>query len=457
MSQLNIVVLAAGMGKRMRSSRPKVLHAIAGKPLLAHVLDTAKALLPSKLCVVYGHGGEAVLNAIDDNQITWIKQEVQLGTGHALLQTLPWLDQTGVTLVLLGDVPLIKADTLNKMMAMATESNVVLLTVELAAPFGYGRIVRNQQTGKIQAIVEEKDASASQRAIQEINTGMMVLPNVFLRDALPKLNNNNSQGEYYLTDIIGLAVEAGIQVDACHPLYGWETLGVNSKANLAELERIYQRDCANALLDQGVTLADPERIDVRGELVCGSDVEIDIDCIFEGVVQLGDNVKIGAHCILRNVTIASGTSIFSFSLLENAVIGQDCHVGPYARIRPGTRLHDAVHVGNFVEVKNSEIGMGSKANHLSYIGDTVIGKKVNIGAGTITCNYDGACKHKTIIEDEVFVGSDTQLVAPVKIAKGSTIGAGSTITRDTPEDQLTLSRSKQVSVPGWKRPQKSKI
>lgn len=456
MIHLNVVILAAGMGKRMRSVRPKVLHTLAGKSLLAHVLNAARALSPHKICVVYGHGGEAVPSAIDDNDIIWVKQEVQLGTGHALLQTLPYLDADGITLVLLGDVPLIKVDTLTSLIAKAVENNVVLLTVELDKPFGYGRIIRNQATGAIRTIVEEKDASESQRAIREINTGMMVLPNAFLRNYLPKLQNNNSQGEYYLTDMIGIAVEADIQVDACHPMHSWETLGVNSKVHLAELERIYQREYANNLMEQGVLLADPARVDVRGELVCGSDVEIDIDCIFEGVVQLGDDVKIGAHCILRNVSIASGTTIFPFSLLENAEIGKNCHVGPYSRIRPGTQLHDEVHVGNFVEIKNSAIGRGSKANHLSYIGDTVMGKKVNIGAGTITCNYDGAFKHQTIIEDEVFVGSDTQLVAPVKIAQGSTIGAGSTITRDTPEDQLTLSRSKQVSISGWKRPQKNK-
>lgn len=456
MIHLNVVILAAGMGKRMRSARPKVLHTLAGKSLLAHVLDAARALSPHKICVVYGHGGEAVPSAIDDNEIVWVKQEVQLGTGHALLQTLPYLDADGITLVLLGDVPLIKADTLKSMIAKAVENNVVLLTVELDKPFGYGRIIRNQATGAIQTIVEEKDASESQRAIREINTGMMVLPNGFLRGFLPKLQNNNSQGEYYLTDMIGIAVAADIQVDACHPRQSWETLGVNSKVHLAELERIHQREYANNLMEQGVQLADPARVDVRGQLVCGSDVEIDINCIFEGVVQLGDDVKIGAHCILRNVTVASGTIIFPFSLLENAEIGKNCHVGPYSRIRPGTQLHDEVHVGNFVEIKNSAIGRGSKANHLSYIGDTIMGKKVNIGAGTITCNYDGAFKHQTIIEDEVFVGSDTQLVAPVRVAQGSTIGAGSTITRDTPEDQLTLSRSKQVSISGWKRPQKSK-
>jgi bifunctional UDP-N-acetylglucosamine pyrophosphorylase/glucosamine-1-phosphate N-acetyltransferase len=440
----------------MQSSQPKVLHVLAGKPLLGHVLDVARALSPKKICVVYGHGGERVPRAINDSEIIWVKQEVQLGTGHALLQTLPYLDTEGVTLVLLGDVPLIKVDTLGRLIAKATENNFALLTAELDAPLGYGRIIRNEATGTIQAIVEEKDASKSQLEIQEINTGIMVLPNSYLHEFLPKLQNKNSQSEYYLTDIIEMAVEAGLRVDASYPVHGWEILGVNSKANLAKLERINQREYANELLEQGVMITDPSRIDVRGQLVCGRNVEIDINCIFEGTVHLGDDVKIGAHCILRNVVVSSGTTIFPFSLIENAEIGKNCHVGPYSRIRPGTRLYDEAHIGNFVEVKNSNIGMGSKANHLSYIGDAIIGTKVNIGAGTITCNYDGAFKHQTIIEDDVFVGSDTQLVAPIRVARGSTIGAGSTITRDTPEDQLTLSRSKQVSVTGWKRPKKNK-
>ncbi|SDH02761.1 bifunctional UDP-N-acetylglucosamine diphosphorylase/glucosamine-1-phosphate N-acetyltransferase GlmU [Nitrosomonas sp. Nm132] len=456
MTNLNIVILAAGVGKRMQSSQPKVLHVLAGKPLLGHVLDVARALSPKKICVVYGHGGERVPRAINDSEIIWVKQEVQLGTGHALLQTLPYLDTEGVTLVLLGDVPLIKVDTLGRLIAKATENNFALLTAELDAPLGYGRIIRNEATGTIQAIVEEKDASKSQLEIQEINTGIMVLPNSYLHEFLPKLQNKNSQSEYYLTDIIEMAVEAGLRVDASYPVHGWEILGVNSKANLAKLERINQREYANELLEQGVMITDPSRIDVRGQLVCGRNVEIDINCIFEGTVHLGDDVKIGAHCILRNVVVSSGTTIFPFSLIENAEIGKNCHVGPYSRIRPGTRLYDEAHIGNFVEVKNSNIGMGSKANHLSYIGDAIIGTKVNIGAGTITCNYDGAFKHQTIIEDDVFVGSDTQLVAPIRVARGSTIGAGSTITRDTPEDQLTLSRSKQVSVTGWKRPKKNK-
>lgn len=456
MTNLNIVILAAGIGKRMQSSLPKVLHALAGKPLLGHVLDAAKTLSPKKICVVYGHGGEMVQKVINDNEIIWVKQEVQLGTGHALLQALPYLDAEGVTLVLLGDVPLIKVDTLDRLIAKATENSFVLLTAELDVPFGYGRIIRNQATGAIQAIVEEKDASNSQLAIREINTGIMVLPNSHLHNFLPRLQNKNSQSEYYLTDIVAMAVEAGLMVDAAHPVHNWEILGVNSKAHLAKLERINQGECANNLLEQGVMIMDPSRIDVRGQLICGRNVEIDVNCIFEGTVQLGDDVKIGAHCILRNVSVSSGTTIFPYSLLESAEIGKGCHVGPYSRIRPGTRLYDEAHIGNFVEVKNSNIGMGSKANHLSYIGDAVIGTKVNIGAGTITCNYDGAFKHQTIIEDDVFVGSDTQLVAPVRVARGSTIGAGSTITRDTPEEQLTLSRSRQVSISSWKRPKKDK-
>ncbi len=322
MTDLNIVILAAGIGKRMQSSQPKVLHLLAGKPLLGHVLDAARALSPKKICVVYGHGGEMVQRAINDNEIIWVQQEVQLGTGHALLQALPYLDDEGVTLVLLGDVPLIKVDTLDRLISKATENNFVLLTTELDAPFGYGRIVKNQATGTIQAIVEEKDASESQLQIREVNTGIMVLPNSYLHEFLPKLQNKNSQGEYYLTDVIEMAVKAGVRVDAAHPAHGWEVLGVNSKSHLAELERIYQRDNAKNFLEQGVMITDPSRIDVRGQLVCGRNVEIDINCIFEGSVQLGDDVKIGAHCILRNVTVSSGTTIFPFSLIENAEIGK---------------------------------------------------------------------------------------------------------------------------------------
>lgn len=438
----------------MHSALPKVLHLLAGKSLLSHVLDTANALSPQKVCVVYGHGNKTVPDAIDNNQLIWVKQEPQLGTGHALMQTLPQLDKKGMTLVLYGDVPLIRIETLQNLITAASAENLALLTVELDEPSGYGRIIRDAETDNILAIVEEKDTSIDQRKIREINTGIMAIPNVNLHEWLPKIENKNVQKEYYLTDIVEMAAKAGEKIVATHPSDTREILGVNSKVQLATLERTYQENFANKLLEQGVTLADPSRIDIRGQLDCGKDVEIDINCIFEGTVVLGEGVKIGAHSILKDVKIDAGTTIFPFSLIENADIGRNCRIGPFSRIRPGTRLASEVHIGNFVEVKNSSIDVGSKVNHLSYIGDTKIGKKVNVGAGTITCNYDGANKFQTIIEDNVFIGSDTQLIAPVKIAKGSTIGAGSTITRSTPPEELTLSRSKQVSITGWKRPTK---
>ena len=453
MSELNIVILAAGMGKRMHSALPKVLHPLAGKSLLGHVLDTARALSPRQICVVYGHGGDAVPKAVADETLICARQEPQLGTGHALMQALPHLGQEGATLVLYGDVPLTGVGTLKKLISTAAHHTFALLTVELTSPTGYGRIVRND-TGAIIHIVEEKDATEPQRKIREVNTGIMVIPNRYLHSWLHKLENNNAQKEYYLTDVVAIAVRDGITVEAVQPEHDWEITGVNSKAQLADLERIYQGEYARKLLEQGVTLPDPTRIDIRGQLSCGRDVTIDIGCIFEGDVQLGDRVRVGAYTILKNTRVAAGSEIAPFSLIDTAEIGKDCRIGPYARIRPGTRLDDEVHIGNFVEVKNSAIAVGSKANHLSYIGDAVIGKSVNIGAGTITCNYDGANKHQTIIEDNVFVGSDTQLVAPVKVTQGSTIGAGSTITRDTPPETLTLSRAKQTSIQGWKRPEK---
>ncbi len=452
MSRLNVVILAAGLGKRMHSTLPKVLHPLAGKPLISHVLATARTLLPGKICVVYGYGGELVPQVINDDELIWVKQDPQMGTGHALLQTLPHLDSNGVTLVLYGDVPLTSVETLKKLIATSAESILALLTLELDDPSGYGRIVRNSEGHGVIAIVEEKDASESEHQICEINTGIMVVPNQFLHNWLPKLENKNSQKEYYLTDIVKMAVTDGVKVDATHPEHAWETLGINSKVQLAALERIYQDETAGRLLDQGVTLSDPSRIDIRGQLFCGSDVSIDINCIFEGAVQLGDGVRVGANCILKNTKIQAGTQIAPFSLIEDAEIGKDCRIGPYARIRPGTHLSDEVHIGNFVEIKNSSISTGSKANHLSYIGDSIVGKNVNIGAGTITCNYDGANKHQTIIEDNVFIGSDTQLIAPVTVAKGATIGAGSTITKTAPPESLTLSRAKQMSISNWKRP-----
>lgn len=456
MTKLNIVILAAGVGKRMQSSLPKVLHPLAGMPLLLHIIKTVSSLMPHKICTVIGHGGEKIKQAIPMVDLTWVVQEHQLGTGHAVMQAQSHLDPEGLTLILYGDVPLIKADTLKKLLDAVEDKHCALLTSTMENPSGYGRILRNAETGVITGIIEQKDASQEQQNICEINTGIMAIPNRYLHEWLSKINNKNAQGEYYLTDLIEIAASQGITVKSVQPDNFWEIMGVNNKTQLAELERIYQKEYANKLLDQGVTLMDPARIDVRGELTCGSDVTIDVDCIFEGIVNLGDGVHVSSHCILKNVIVAAGTQIAPCSVIEDTEIGASCKIGPFARIRPGTMLLDKVHIGNFVEVKNSHIAAGSKANHLSYIGDSEVGERVNIGAGTITCNYDGANKHRTIIEDDVFIGSDTQLVAPVRVSKGSTIGAGSTITKDTPEDALTLSRAKQVSVSDWKRPTKSK-
>lgn len=455
MSKLNVVILAAGAGKRMQSSLPKVLHHLAGRPLLLHVIDTVRLLMPDKICIIIGHGGEMVKQSIAGADLTWIEQAQQLGTGHAVMQGLPHLDSDGQTLVLYGDVPLVSLRALQQLIAISEGKNFALISAITENPFGYGRIVRNRETDKIVAIVEQKDATVEQRNIREINTGIMLIPTMYLSQWLPKLESNNIQQEYYLTDIITMAVEQGICIASIQAENIWEILGVNDKRQLAELERIYQKACAGNLLDQGVSLADPDRIDIRGELVCGSDVVIDINCIFEGVVKLSNHVQVGAHCTLKNVTVAAGTIILPYCMIEDAEIGENCKIGPFARIRPGTKLSNKVHIGNFVEVKNSQIDSGSKANHLSYIGDSIVGANVNIGAGTITCNYDGANKHQTIIEDDVFVGSGTQLIAPVKISKDSTIGAGSTITRNTPEGALTLARSKQVSFLNWKRPTRS--
>jgi bifunctional UDP-N-acetylglucosamine pyrophosphorylase/glucosamine-1-phosphate N-acetyltransferase len=452
MSPLNIVILAAGKGTRMHSETPKVLHALAGKPLLQHVLDCAAMLKPTQVCVVYGYGGEAVPTAMQHYGVTFVLQNPQLGTGHAVQQALPHLDDASNTLVLYGDVPLIQSSTLHQMQQAG--DGLVVLTIHLKNPAGYGRIVRDAQ-GKVLSIIEEKDATPEQRKIQEVNTGILLAPTKMLRDWLAKLQNNNTQGEYYLTDIVSMAVQQGVAVHTVQPAHEWEIHGINSKSQLAKLERTWQWVEAERLLEQGVTLADPARIDVRGKLSCGRDVEIDVGCIFEGEVSLGDKVHVGAYSVIRNSRIDAETHIAPYSHVDSSEVGANCKIGPYARLRPGTKLGDEVHVGNFVEVKNSEIAANSKANHLSYIGDSTIGSRVNIGAGTITCNYDGANKYRTIIEDDVFIGSDTQLVAPVTVGKGATIGAGSTITRNAPEGELTLSRTKQVTVTGWKRPTKS--
>jgi bifunctional UDP-N-acetylglucosamine pyrophosphorylase/glucosamine-1-phosphate N-acetyltransferase len=451
---LNVVVLAAGQGKRMHSRLPKVLHSLGGRPLLAHVVETARALKPARICVVYGHGGEQVPQALKADDLIFIKQQPQLGTGHALAQAQPHLASAGLTLVLYGDVPLIGEETLAAMIAGGGD-RLTLLTADLDDPAGYGRIVRNRR-GSITAIVEEKDASAEQRKIREINSGIMALPGARLQEWLPKLTNRNAQREYYLTDVVPLALADRLAVASVKARASWEILGVNSKQQLAQLERTYQWQHATRLMDAGVTLADPMRLDVRGSLTCGADVRIDVNCVFEGNVRLADRVEIGAHCVVRDAEIGPGTRIEPFTYIDAARIGANCRVGPYARIRPGTRLAEEVHVGNFVEVKEADIGARSKANHLSYIGDTTVGRDVNIGAGTITCNYDGASKHRTVIEDDVFIGSDTQLVAPVTVRRGATIGAGSTITREAPAGELTMSRAKQETIAGWKRPTKKK-
>lgn len=457
---MNVVILAAGMGKRMQSALPKVLHPLAGKPLLRHVIDTARGLGPQKLCVIYGHGGAAVPEMVaalaQETGVTidTALQQPQLGTGHAVMQAVPQLDDGSATLVLYGDVPLTTADTLRRLVEAAGDDKLGILTVEQANPFGLGRIVR--EDGKIVRIVEEKDATEAERAIREINSGIMAIPTRHLKKWLAALSNNNAQGEYYLTDIVAQAVADGVPVVSASPSGEWEVAGVNSKVQLVELERRHQLNIAHALLEKGVTLMDPARIDVRGELICGRDVVIDVGCVFEGRVELADGVKIGANCVLVGATVGAGANIKPFCHIEGATIGAASQIGPYARLRPGTELGAEVHVGNFVEVKNSTVAAYSKANHLAYIGDATVGSRVNIGAGVITCNYDGANKFRTVIEDEVFVGSDSQLVAPVTIGKGATVGAGTTLTKDAPPGKLTISRPKQITIEGWKRPVKVK-
>jgi len=453
---MNVVILAAGMGKRMQSALPKVLHPLAGKPLLSHVIDTARSLSPGRLCVIYGHGGAAVLDLLakQSEAVSTALQEPQLGTGHAVMQALPELDDSVPTLILYGDVPLTTAASLQRLVDAAGSDRLGILTVVQDDPFGLGRIVRDND--EIVAIVEEKDATDAQRAIKEINSGIMVAPTVHLKRWLAALSNNNAQGEYYLTDIVAKAVGDGVRVVSAQPAAQWEVAGVNSKVQLAQLERIHQGNIALALLERGVTLADPARIDVRGELVCGRDVTIDVGCVFEGKVELADGVTVGAHSVIVNSGIAAGATIKPFCHIEGAVVGAASIIGPYARLRPGAELAEDVHVGNFVEVKNSQIAAHSKANHLSYIGDATIGSRVNIGAGTITCNYDGVNKSRTVIEDDAFIGSDTQLIAPVTVGRGATIGAGTTLAKNAPADKLTLSRARQITIDGWTRPVKIK-
>jgi len=447
---VNIVILAAGMGKRMHSALPKVLHPLAGKPLLSHVIDTARALSPTRLVVVTGHGGEAVREAVGAPDVRFALQAQQLGTGHALAQALPLLDADVPTLVLYGDVPLTRALTLERLVEAAGRNRYGILTVTLDDASGYGRIVRDA-AGKVARIVEQKDASEAERKIAEINTGIIVTPTAPLAGWLATLKNDNAQREYYLTDVVEAAIAAGYPAVTAQPDHAWETLGVNSKQQLAELERVHQRNVAEALLVAGVTLADPARIDVRGSLTCGRDVFIDVNCVFEGEVTLADNVTVGPNCVIRSASIGAGTRIDAYTHIDNAEVGAHAVLGPYARLRPGAQLADEVHVGNFVEVKNARVGAGSKANHLSYLGDADVGAGVNIGAGTITCNYDGANKHRTIIEDNVFVGSDTQFVAPVRVGRGATIAAGTTVRKDVAEGVLVLDRKMQVERGGYVR------
>jgi bifunctional UDP-N-acetylglucosamine pyrophosphorylase/glucosamine-1-phosphate N-acetyltransferase len=451
---LQVVILAAGKGMRMKSALPKVLHRLAGKTLLGHVVDAAAALGASRMVVVHGHGGDAVPEAFAGSGVRFALQEPQLGTGHAVRQALPALEAEGITLVLYGDVPLIRPETLRGVVAGAG-AGLSVLTVEMDDPTGYGRVVRDAE-GRVLRIVEQKDADAPARAIREVNTGILAAPSARLAHWLAQLTNHNAQGEYYLTDVIALAVAAGVTVHTSRPAQPWEVLGVNSRDQLAALERIHQHDTARRLMAAGVTLADPARLDVRGTLDCAEDVRIDVGCVFEGRVTIGPDVDIGPYCVIRDSVVEAGARIAAYSHLDGARVGPAGHVGPYARLRPGAVLARDAHVGNFVEIKAATLGEGSKANHLAYLGDAEIGRNVNVGAGTITCNYDGANKHRTVIEDDAFIGSDSQLVAPVRVGRGATLGAGTTLTKDAPEGQLTVSRAKQVSVPGWKRPVKNK-
>ena len=452
---LNVVVLAAGKGTRMRSNKPKVLHPLAGNTLLNHVLNSAQSLGASRLCVVIGHEAEQVRQSVGEgeNNVVFVEQNPQLGTGHAVQLAAAHLADDAPTLVLYGDVPLTQVETLHRLVSQVNERSMALLTVNLDNPTGYGRIVRDAQ-GHVCKIVEQKDATVDELAIHEVNTGILVAPTPALKRWLSQLSNQNAQGEYYLTDVIAMAVADGLQVATEQPSAEWETLGVNSKAQLAQLERIYQGQIAQQLLEQGVGLSDPARIDVRGKLVCGMDVSIDVNCVFEGQVQLGDGVQIGANCVIRNAQIAKGTQVAPFTHIDGATIGEDAKIGPFARLRPDAVLADRTHIGNFVEIKKTVLGTGSKVNHLAYVGDATVGKSVNIGAGVITCNYDGVNKYQTIIGDGAFIGSDSQLVAPVTIGEGATIGAGSTITKDAPPNQLSLARGRQMTIEGWRRPEK---
>lgn len=436
---LHIIILAAGQGKRMRSALPKVLHTLAGKPLLHHVVSTAEQLKPTGVYIVYGHGGKQVQAKSQHLSIQWVEQVQQLGTGHAVVQAMPFIHDESRVLVLVGDTPLINPETLRKLLSNTPESAVGVVTVQMPDPTGLGRIVRDAND-KVIGIVEEKDANDQQRQLKEINTGIIVVPAKQLRRWLSEVKNNNTQGEFYLTDIIQLAAKEGIEINTMSATSHYEVQGINDRIQLALLERYYQQQSSEQLMRDGVTLLDPNRFDLRGELQAATDVTIDINVVIEGKVIIGEGCYIGPHCILRDVTLGKNVVVKSHSVMEESVIGDDCIIGPFARLRPGTQLASNAHIGNFVEVKKSKIGKGSKINHLSYVGDAIVGSKVNIGAGTITCNYDGVNKHQTIIEDNVFIGSDTQLIAPVTIGSGAVIGAGSTVTKDAPEDAITVTQ-----------------
>jgi bifunctional UDP-N-acetylglucosamine pyrophosphorylase/glucosamine-1-phosphate N-acetyltransferase len=453
---LRVVIMAAGKGTRMRSARPKVLHSLGGRPLLGHVLAAAEALEPARCVVVTGHGAEAVEAAFAGPQRAFVRQEPQLGTGHAVQQAVPELPDDGVVLVLNGDVPLVRPETLRALVDACGGERLALLTVTLANPFGYGRIVRDTSGDSVLAIVEEKDANDEQRKTREVYTGLLAAPARALKRWLAGLKDDNAQHEFYLTDIVAAAVAEGLPVHTASAADETEVLGVNSPAQLADLERRLQRRHADALMEAGVRLADPARFDQRGTLSSGRDVEIDVGCVFEGAVVLGDDVRIGAHCVVRDATIGAGAVLHPFTHVEGATVGAGSLVGPYARLRPGAQLGDEVHIGNFVEVKNATLGRGAKANHLAYLGDATVGARVNFGAGSITANYDGANKHRTVIGDDVHVGSNCVLVAPITIGDGATIGGGSTVTREAPAGQLTVSRARQVSFANWQRPAKKK-
>jgi bifunctional UDP-N-acetylglucosamine pyrophosphorylase/glucosamine-1-phosphate N-acetyltransferase len=449
---IDVVILAAGQGSRMRSKLPKVLHHVGGKSMVQHVIDKSKQLEAENIHVVIGHGGDKVKAAIDDPSLNWITQQQQLGTGHAVSQALPFITENSTVLIAYGDVPLVAEQTLSTLVAASNENTLALLTVHLDDPTGYGRVVR--KNSQISAIVEQKDASIEQQKITEVNTGILAVPAQKLKQWLPQLSVDNAQGEYYLTDIIAMAVNDGMQVQAEYPQTVLEVQGVNNRQQLAVLERVYQQDYAERLMLAGATLADPNRIDVRGELTVAQDVFIDVNCVFKGEVSIAEDVIIGPNCMIENATIGAGTIIKANTIIESAQVGKACDIGPFARLRPGTVLADKAKIGNFVETKKAIIGEGSKVNHLSYIGDTEIGEGANVGAGTITCNYDGANKFKTYIGDGAFIGSNTALVAPVKVGKNATIGAGSTISMDVADEQLGIVRAKQKNISGWKRPVK---